>query len=110
LAALDVARLWVAPGALPRAAIGWFPAVAAGPFWETVALAVFGSIVGAKSRLPAGALAVLLHRVFGTDPLTAYLATTPGGADSVAIIAAAGPAGAPCRFPVSISAAWPTNA
>ena len=157
LVASIVARLWVAPGALPRAAIDWFPAVAAGPFWETVALAVFGSIAGAKSRLPAGALlvplfagvalsctglmtitlppwlmaacyaligwsiglrfsreiviyagrvfpkiaastltlvalcgglAVLLHVVVGTDPLTAYLATSPGGADSVAIIAA----------------------
>jgi len=157
LVASIVARLWVAPGALPRAAIDWFPAVAAGPFWETVALAVFGSIAGAKSRLPAGALlvplfagialsgthlititlppwlmagcyaligwsiglrfsreiviyagrvfpkiaastltlialcgalAVLLHLVVGTDPLTAYLATSPGGADSVAIIAA----------------------
>ncbi|HMH27879.1 MAG TPA: AbrB family transcriptional regulator [Steroidobacteraceae bacterium] len=157
LVASIVARLWVAPGALPRAAIDWFPAVVAGPFWETVALAVFGSIAGAKSRLPAGALlvplfagvalsctgvmtitlppwlmaacyaligwsiglrfsreivmyagrvfpkiaastltlialcgglAVLLHLLVGTDPLTAYLATSPGGADSVAIIAA----------------------
>ena len=157
LVASIVARLWVAPGALPRAAIDWFPAVAAVPFWETVALAVFGSIAGAKSRLPAGALlvplfagvalsctglmtitlppwlmaacyaligwsiglrfsreiviyaarafpkiaastltlvalcgglAVLLHLIVGTDPLTAYLATSPGGADSVAIIAA----------------------
>jgi uncharacterized protein len=30
----------------------------------------------------------LLHLVTGIDPLTAYLATSPGGADSVAIIAA----------------------
>jgi uncharacterized protein len=29
-----------------------------------------------------------LHIVVGTDPLTAYLATSPGGAYSVAIIAA----------------------
>jgi len=35
-----------------------------------------------------GCLAGALHVVAGTDPLTAYLATTPGGADSVAIIAA----------------------
>ena len=35
-----------------------------------------------------GALAYALHVVEGTDPLTAYLATSPGGADSVAIIAA----------------------
>ena len=131
--------------------------VAAGPLWETMALAVLGAIAGAKSRIPAGALlvplfagialscthvmtitlppwlmagcyalvgwsiglrfsreiviyaarvfpkiaastltlialcgglAVLLHLIVGTDPLTAYLATSPGGADSVAIIAA----------------------
>jgi membrane AbrB-like protein len=36
----------------------------------------------------AGGLAAALVRVFGIDPLTAYLATSPGGADSVAIIAA----------------------
>jgi hypothetical protein len=35
-----------------------------------------------------GGLAYALHVVAGTDPLTAYLATSPGGADSVAIIAA----------------------
>jgi hypothetical protein len=35
-----------------------------------------------------GGLAWLLHLTVGTDPLTAYLATSPGGADSVAIIAA----------------------
>src|SRR3984885_3603364 len=49
LVASIVARLWVAPGGLARAAIDWFPAVAAGPLWETVALAVFGAIAGAKS-------------------------------------------------------------
>jgi membrane AbrB-like protein len=35
-----------------------------------------------------GGLAVLLHYAAGIDALTAYLATSPGGADSVAIIAA----------------------
>ncbi|HEY5777793.1 MAG TPA: AbrB family transcriptional regulator [Terrimicrobiaceae bacterium] len=35
-----------------------------------------------------GGLAFVLTRVFGVDPLTAYLATSPGGIDSVAIIAA----------------------
>jgi membrane AbrB-like protein len=35
-----------------------------------------------------GGLAWILHVTVGTDPLTAYLATSPGGADSVAIIAA----------------------
>lgn len=36
-----------------------------------------------------GGLAWLLHRAAGIDMLTAYLATSPGGADSVAIIASA---------------------
>jgi len=35
-----------------------------------------------------GGLGFALHLVEGVDPLTAYLATSPGGADSVAIIAA----------------------
>ncbi len=35
-----------------------------------------------------GGLAYALHLAAGIDPLTAYLATSPGGADSVAIIAA----------------------
>jgi membrane AbrB-like protein len=36
-----------------------------------------------------GALGFLLWKFAGVDPLTAYLATSPGGMDSVAIIAAA---------------------
>jgi len=39
--------------------------------------------------LLCAALAALLVVTAGVDPLTAYLATSPGGADSVAIIAAA---------------------
>ncbi len=35
-----------------------------------------------------GGLAFILVKTLGIDPLTAYLATSPGGADSVAIIAA----------------------
>lgn len=35
-----------------------------------------------------GALAFLLTRLLGIDPLSAYLATSPGGMDSIAIIAA----------------------
>jgi membrane AbrB-like protein len=35
-----------------------------------------------------GCMAFALHVFAGVDPLTAYLATSPGGADSVAIIAA----------------------
>jgi len=41
----------------------------------------------ALTALCAG-LAYVLHLVTGTDALTAYLATSPGGADSMAIIAA----------------------
>ncbi|MCQ8240018.1 AbrB family transcriptional regulator [Rhizosaccharibacter radicis] len=40
-------------------------------------------------------LALALHRTLGTDLLTAYLATSPGGADSVAIIAASVPVDVP---------------
>jgi uncharacterized protein len=156
LVASIVARLWVAPAAV-RAAVEWFPAVAAGPLWETIGVAVIGAFIGALTRIPAGALLIpllagivlscthlviitlppwllvgcyvlvgwsiglrftreivlyaarvfpkiaaatctlialcgvlawLLHVMVGTDPLTAYLATSPGGADSVAIIAA----------------------
>jgi uncharacterized protein len=48
-------------------------------------------IVGSILALLAfcGALAFLLSSQLGIDPLTAYLATSPGGLDSVAIIAAA---------------------
>lgn len=35
-----------------------------------------------------GAVAVALHRVVGTDLLTAYLATSPGGVDAAVVIAA----------------------
>jgi membrane AbrB-like protein len=37
----------------------------------------------------SGGLAVLLVYAAGIDPLTAYLATSPGGMDSIAIIGAA---------------------
>ena len=158
LVASIVARLWVAHGGVVRPAVNWFPTVPAGPLWATIALAVFGAIAGARSRIPAGPLLIplivgialsctdlltitlppwlmagcyavigwsiglrftreivryaaralpkvtaaililialcgglawLLHVTVGIDPLTAYLATSPGGADSVAIIAAA---------------------
>ena len=156
LTASVVARLW---GLHPSTAdMIWFPVMDPLAVAETLALAVAGSLVGAKTRIPAGALllpmfigmalssthllvislppalmvlcyafigwslgvrftratifyaarvlprvllsisvliascgllAYLLHLVTGVDALTAYLATSPGGADSVAIIAAA---------------------
>jgi membrane AbrB-like protein len=158
LTASIVARLWVAPGGGAVApGIEWFPALAATPLLETLALALGGAFLGAKSRIPAGplllplaagialsmshmvsitlppwlmagcyalvgwiiglrftreivlyawralprvaasilvlialcgGLAWGLHLALGTDMLTAYLATSPGGADSIAIIAA----------------------
>jgi len=42
-----------------------------------------------------GGLALVLIVFAGIDPLTAYLATSPGGADSVAIIAASSNVDAP---------------
>lgn len=48
---------------------------------------IMGSIL--VLMLFCGALAWLLSNELGVDPLTAYLATSPGGLDSVAIIAAA---------------------
>ena len=48
-------------------------------------------IVGSILALMAfcGGMALLLSHELGIDPLTAYLATSPGGMDSIAIIAAA---------------------
>ncbi|WP_438390687.1 AbrB family transcriptional regulator [Caballeronia sp. DA-9] len=138
-------------------AIIWFPALAWLPLTKTLALAVLGSLLGRRLRIPMGPMlvtlvagvvlvrhgwltielphwllavayafvgwriglrftrALLAHAaralpriiacslaliavcggigaalvaVAGVDPLTAYLATSPGGADSVAIIAA----------------------
>ena len=157
LAASIVARAWAPPHAAGSIATDWFPSLAAGPFLETLALALGGAVIGVKSKIPAGplllplfvgaplsashlmtislppcllagcyalvgwsiglrftreivlyaakqlpriiasiftliamcgGLAYALHEAVGTDPLTAYLATSPGGADSVAIIAA----------------------
>lgn len=48
---------------------------------------IVGSIVALMAF--CGGLAWLLSHELGIDPLTAYLATSPGGLDSVAIIAAA---------------------
>jgi uncharacterized protein len=158
LVASIVARAFASSSdSVARVATDWFPALAPGPFLETVALALVGAFVGVKAKIPAGALllpvfvggalsvsnivtitlppwllagcyalvgwsiglrftreivlyaakqlptilasifvliamcgglAYALHVTAGTDPLTAYLATSPGGADSVAIIAA----------------------
>lgn len=48
-------------------------------------------VIGSIASLMAfcGLLAWALHHLLDVDPLTAYLATSPGGMDSIAIIAAA---------------------
>jgi membrane AbrB-like protein len=48
---------------------------------------IIGSIVALMAF--CGGLAWLLSHELGIDPLTAYLATSPGGMDSIAVIAAA---------------------
>jgi membrane AbrB-like protein len=73
------------------AAVGWSIGL---NFTRTIlrhAVRALGQIVLSILALMAfcGGLAWLLHRHAGIDPLTAYLATSPGGMDSVAIIAAA---------------------
>jgi uncharacterized protein len=48
---------------------------------------IIGSIIALIAF--CGGLGLMISHVLGIDPLTAYLATSPGGMDSVAIIAAA---------------------
>jgi len=55
--------------------------------------AVAGAIVALMGA--CGLMGLILVKLAGVDPLTAYLATSPGGADSVAIIAAATPVDVP---------------
>jgi membrane AbrB-like protein len=94
-AALNVAG-WLDPElppwllALSYALVGWTVGlrftrdvlVYAAKALPRVLAAILG-LIGA-----CGLMAVALNRLAGIDPLTAYLATSPGGADSAAIIAA----------------------
>ncbi len=158
LTASVVARLWGLHAGAAVASPDWFAPVDPVALGGTLALAIVGSLIGARSKIPAGALLVpmfagivlsgthvltivlprplmaccyaligwaiglrftrevlayaahalprvfaailslialcgglayVLHRLTGVDALTAYLATSPGGADSVAVIAAA---------------------
>jgi len=76
--------------AVSYACVGW--SVGLGFTRDILAHAVrvlpqtLGAIVALM--LFAGGLALILVEAFGVDPLTAYLATSPGGVDSVAIVAA----------------------
>ncbi len=64
--------------------LGFTPAILAHA-WRALPK-IFASIVVLISF--SGFLAYVLTKTLGIDPLTAYLATSPGGMDSVAIIAA----------------------
>jgi uncharacterized protein len=73
------------------ALIGWSIGMRFSPEVLTHAARVFPRVLGAIVALVTvcAGFGMVLSRVLGIDPLTAYLATSPGGADSVAIIAAA---------------------
>ena len=76
--------------AISYAVIGWTIGLR---FTRTILLHALRALpqvmVGIFGVIGAGlVIAVVLVQVDGLDPLTAYLATSPGGADSVAIIAA----------------------
>jgi membrane AbrB-like protein len=76
--------------AIGFAFIGWNTGMRFTPkLLAAVARALPQSMLSVAAMIAfCGALAALLVRVVGVDPLTAYLATSPGGVDSVAIIAA----------------------
>jgi membrane AbrB-like protein len=76
--------------ALSYAAIGWVIGLRFTPAILTHAARVFPRVFAAIIALIAtcGLAAWALVIFAGIDPLTAFLATSPGGADSVAIISA----------------------
>lgn len=76
--------------ALTYAGIGWAIGLRFTPAILAHAARVFPRVFASILALIAicGAAAWVLVQVAGVDPLTAYLATSPGGADSVAIISA----------------------
>ncbi len=103
-----IARLWIDTNSATAAPIIWLPPL----HWstlETIALAASGIMLARLCRIPSGAMLVpmmlgmalqsknliqidlpewLLVNYIHLDPLTAYLATSPGGMDSIAVIAA----------------------
>lgn len=95
-------------GVLPVELPGWLLAISYAVVGWRIGLSFTREIVAAaRTALPRillsiGALlgfcagvAVLIHEVMGVDLVTAYLATSPGGMDSVAIIAASTPVDVP---------------
>ncbi|MBZ8133337.1 AbrB family transcriptional regulator [Afifella sp. IM 167] len=77
--------------AITYAGLGWAIGMRFTPAVLAHAAHIFPQVLASTLALIAlcGGLAGLLVLFADIDPLTAYLATTPGGADSVAIIAAA---------------------
>lgn len=76
--------------ALAYAMLGWRIGLGFSTAVLAYAWRALPKIIGSILALLAfsGGLAALLHFWLGIDPVTAYLATSPGGMDSVAIIAA----------------------
>lgn len=76
--------------AVTYALLGWNVGLSFTPTILLHAVRAFPKIVFSVCLLIGfcAGIAYLLMRVVGTDVLTAYLATSPGGMDSVAIIAA----------------------
>jgi hypothetical protein len=76
--------------AVAYAVIGWTIGLRFTPALLRHALRALPQVLGAIAVLIAvgASIAVALNLGWGVEPLTAYLASSPGGADSVAIIAA----------------------
>ncbi len=91
--------------ALAYATIGWAIGLRFTPAILGHAARVFPRVFASILLLIAtcGGAAYLLVRFAGVDPLTAYLATSPGGADSVAIISATTPVDVPFVMTMQMS-------
>ncbi len=91
--------------ALAYATIGWGVGLRFTPAILGHAARVFPQVFGAIVVLIAtcGGAAWALVTFAGVDPLTAYLATSPGGADSVAIISASTPVDVPFVMSMQMS-------
>jgi membrane AbrB-like protein len=78
------------PLALSYASLGWHIGLGFSPATLTHVARAFPKVVALifVQILICGGLGFLLTRLAGVDALSAYLATSPGGADSIAIIAA----------------------
>lgn len=91
--------------ALSYAMIGWTIGLRFTPAILGHAARVFPRVMASILLLIAmcGGAAWVLVVVAGIDPLTAYLATSPGGADSVAIISASTPVDVPFVMTMQMS-------